>query len=328
MATPRNAYPRKSAAPVTYNRSDPNHVLVDPRWLAKIFGYTVLAAFVCAYLLMCVLFRMGSWQWVLHPTRTTETVGVLPGEPVHFGPDSSGTPQLTGQWIPAETAGTATVIYLRPGDGQLDFADVPLLRMLHDNRLNVLAFDYRGYGRSAAKPHPTQEHMQEDAEAAWNYVTALRNIPADHILLYGAGVGSTLATNLAAAHPQAAGLVLRNATADVLGTIRNEKRARMFPVSLLLKDRFDLHALQQVTTPKLLWDIGSQPNSPEEAARVAAYRNAADPKLTVTLPQPNPAEEYKSLHRFLDDRVGLLPPAPLNPEAHSTPSASSATAEH
>ncbi len=324
MATPRKAPPRTGSAqrpvtPVTYNRNDPNHVLVDPRWLARVFGYTVLAAFVCAYLLMCALFRFGSWQWVLHPTHNVLSGTGLPGELVHFAPDASGTPQLTGEWIAVAPHSDATVLYLRPGDGQLDFADAPLLRMLRDDGLNVLAFDYRGYGRSAAKPHPTQERMQQDADAAWTYLTGLRGIPADHILLYGAGIGSTLATDLAASHPQAAGLVLRNATADVLGTMRREKRARMFPVTLLLKDRFDLHALQQVTTPKLLWDIGSQPNDPETIARVAAYRLAADPKMTVTLPLTDTSQEAASLKRFLDERTGLLPPiaviaAPVRPE--------------
>ena len=311
MATPRNAAPRRPVAPVTYNRSDPNHALVDPRWLVKIFSYTVLAAFLCAYLLMCALFRVDSWQWVLHPTHNASGGTGLPGELIHFDPDSSGNPQLTGEWMPAQTANQGTVLYLRPGDGQLNFADASLLTLLHNDGLNVLAFDYRGYGRSAAKPHPSEEHMRQDAEAAWSYVTGLRGVPADHVLLYGAGVGSALAIHLAAAHPQAAGLVLRNATADVLGTMRREKRARMFPVSLLLKDRFDLQGLTQIKMPKLLWDIGSQPNDPEAKARIAAYGQAADPKMTVTLPKPDPAEEAASLRRFLDDRTGLLPPSSL-----------------
>lgn len=316
MATPRKApqrpsSTRRTAAAPTYNRSDPDHVLVDPRWLGKVFGITIAVAFVCAYLCMCALFRIGSWQWVLHPTHNASSGTGLPGELVHFGPDASGTPQLTGEWIPGQPSSQATVVYLRPGDGQLDFADAPLLTQLHNDGLNVLAFDYRGYGRSATKPHPTEERMQQDAEAAWTYATGLRGIPADHILIYGAGVGATLATDLAAAHPQVASLVLRNATADVLGTIRREKRARMFPVALLLKDRFDLHALQHVTTPKLLWDIGSQPNDPETAARIAAYRAAADPKMTVTLPERDPAQEAASLKRFLDERSGFLPPTAL-----------------
>lgn len=314
MAPARKQAPRSAqATAATYNRSDPNHLLVDPRWLMKIFGYTVLAAFLCAYLLMCVLFRLGSWQRVLHPTQTGKAGTSLAGEVVHFAPDGSGTPQLTGEWIPADTSDRATVIYLRPGDGQLDFADAPLLRMLHQDGFNVLAFDYRGYGRSAKKPHPSEARMQQDAETAWSYVTGLRRVPGNQVLLYGAGVGATLATNLAQAHPEAAGLVLRNATADVLGTLRSQKRARMFPVGLLLADRFDLHALATVKTPKLLWQIASPSNTPEADARTAAYRSAADPKMIVTLPNDDPAAESASLRRFLDEQSGLLPPVPIQP---------------
>lgn len=313
MATPRKANSgkasqRRSAATVTYNRNDPNHVLVDPRWLAKVFGYTVVAAFVCAYLCMCALFRYGSWQWVLHPTHTALAAGTgLPSELVHFGPDSSGTPQLTGEFFQAEPTAGATVIYLRPGDGQLDFADAPIIRMLRDKGLNVLAFDYRGYGRSASKPHPSEANMQQDAEAAYAYLIQTRGVAPNLVVVYGAGVGASIATELAAAHPDAAALLLRNATADTLGTVRSEKRARMFPVGLLLKDRFALAGLDQLATPKLLWDIGSQPNNPEEIARAAAYRAAASPKLVVTLPQPDPQQEKASLDRFLDAHEALLP---------------------
>jgi uncharacterized protein len=248
---------------------------------------------------------------VLHPTHAAAGGTGLPSEVVRFGMDASGTPQLTGEWIPAGPTSGATVLYLRPGDGQLDFADAPAIRMFRDKGLNVLAFDYRGFGRSAAKPHPTEERMQQDAEAAWTYLTGIRSVLPDHVVVYGAGVGASLATTLAAAHPEARGLLLHNATADVLGTIRREKRARMFPVALLLHDRFDLSGLAHVTTPKLLWDIGPQPGDPEAEARAAAYRAAASPKLIVTLPRPDEPQESASLDRFLDEHSALLPPPPL-----------------
>ena len=306
MATPRKAPPRRATSPqVTYNRNDPNHVLVDPRWLGKVFGYTILTAFVCAYLLMCALFHYGSWQWVLHPTHNANSGTGLPGELVHFGPDASGQPQLTGEWIPAAANQGATAIYLRPGDGQLDFADTNAVRMLRDSGINVLAFDYRGYGRSASKPHPTEARMQEDAEAAWNYAVHTRYVQPDRVVLFGAGVGASLATTLASSHPETAALLLRNASADVVGTIRREKRARMFPVALLLRDRFDLGPLARLSTPKLLYDVGAQPADPEDAARQRAYHGAADPKMLVTLPQTNPAEESASLRRFLDEHPAL-----------------------
>ncbi len=313
MATPRPA-PRKPIP--TYNREDPAHLTVDPRWLMKVFGLTILAAFVCAYLAMCFLFWQGSWQLVLHPTHNAQATTGLPTEIVHFGPNASGQPQLTGEFYRAgRDSGTqATVLYLRPGDGQLDSHDAPLMTMLHDLGLNVFVFDYRGYGRSAQKPHPTEEHLQQDAASAWQYLTGLRAVSPDHVVVYGAGVGASVATQLAAAHPNAATLVLRNAAADVTGAVRREPRSRVFPIALLFHDSFKLDGLNQLSTPKLLLDIGPNDLGPEDRARQAIYRAAHDPKTTVELPNDDPAQESKAVHRFLDERAGLLPPAVLMPQ--------------
>lgn len=318
MANPRNA-PRKQAA--TYNRNDPAHLTVSPRWLIKVLALTVLAAFACAYLAMCLLFWQGSWQLVLHPTHNEHASTGLPSETVHFGPDAGGKPQITGEFLAANGDArdrNPTVLYLRPGDGQLDSHDAPLLAMLHDLGLNVLAFDYRGYGRSGSKPHPSEERMEHDADSAWAYLTGLRNIPENHILVYGAGVGASLAVSLAAMHADGAGLVLRNATADVRGTVKREPRSRLFPIGLLFHDPFQIDVLSQISMPKLLLDVGPNDLGPEDRARQALYRTARDPKMTVELPTQDPVEERKALKRFLDERVGLLPAPVLLPQLPAT----------
>ena len=303
---------------MTYNRSDPDHQVVDPRWLLKVLALTIAAAFVCAYLAMCALFSMGSWQLVLHPTRQPNAGTGLPGEKVRFGPDAAGTPQLSGEFIPVNSASPATdystVLYLRTGDGQLDHADASLLQMLHGLGLNVFAFDYRAYGQSEQHPHPSEQNMLADAEAAWNYLTGLRGIPQGHILLYGAGVGGSLATQIAQKHSAAAALILRNADADVLGAVQREPRSRVFPVRLLFHDRFALGGLKALKMPKLLLDVGPNDLGPENRARIAAYRAAADPKMTVELPEANPAAEAEALRRFLDERTRVLPSPLLLPQ--------------
>ncbi len=319
---------RKAPAqrPVTYNRSDPNHQIVDPRWLVKVLLLAILAAFVCSYVAICLLFGLGSWQLVLHPTRKAGNGTGLPGQVVRFGPSVDRQPGIVGEFLPAAAQGQAsalreytTVLYLRTGDGQLDFADSPLISSLHDLGMNVLAFDYRGYGRSAQRPHPSQKTMGEDADSAWAYLRGVRGVSAPHLVIYGAGVGGSVAAELASRHPEAAALILRNADANVLGTVLRDHRSRFFPVRLLFHDRFPLTALETLKMPKLLLDVGpndtdASGGGPEERARVAAYRAAADPKVTVTLPRSDPAKEHEALTRFLDDRATLLPPPVLVPQ--------------
>lgn len=310
-------------AQVTYNRNDPQHLVVDPQWLGKVLLLTIAAAFVCSYLAMCLLYALGSWELVLHPTHNAGGTG-LPTQTVRFGPSVDGKPALVGEFLPAAKQGDGsalreytTVLYLRTGDGQLDFADAPLIASWHDLGMNVLAFDYRGYGRSGARPHPSEKTMNEDAESAWAYLRGTRGVSAPHLVVYGAGVGGSVAAELAQRHPEAAALIIRNADADVLDTVLREKRSRFFPVRLLFHDRFPLR-LDTLKLPKLLFDIGpadtdANGGGPEERARVAAYRAAADPKVTVTLPADDPAKEHEALKRFLDARATLLPPPVLAP---------------
>ena len=172
--------------------------------------------------------------------------------------------------------------------------------MLHDMHLNVFAFDYRGAGRSGERPHPNEERMQQDAEAAWRYLTGLRGFAPKSIIIFGAGVGASLALHLIQQHPDAGMLILRNADANVLQTVLREPRSRFFPVRLLFHDRFPLTGLPGLTTPKLLLDAGPADQGPERRARIDTYRAAADPKVVVVLPASDPAGEAEAIRRFLD----------------------------
>ncbi len=48
----------------------------------------------------------------------------------------------------------------------------------------MLVFDYRGYGRGEGN-FPSKSQVYEDANAAWNYLRDIRNIPSPQIIIYG-----------------------------------------------------------------------------------------------------------------------------------------------
>ncbi len=264
----------------------------------------VALALVCGYLTMGLLFYLSSWQLALRPTHDASGGTGLPGEIVRFGVNAGGVPQLAGEWLPA-TSGTArstsAVLYLRGADGQLDRADGTQIATLHDLGLNVLAFDYRGYGRSASAPHPTQLRMQQDAESAWLYVTGVRKIAPGHVIVFGSGIGVALAAELLQQHANAAALIGYNADPEVLLRAQRDPRAKLLPLKLVFHERFPLNALQTLRQPKLLYTVGAG-----DAARSAVYRTAADPKLTVEVATHNAQQEQAALGRFLDD----VAPAP------------------
>ena len=294
---------------------NPDPEVVDPRWLLKALGLMLLLALVCGYLTLCVLFYQGQWQLVLHPSRSKPAPSAIGGAPidiVQFGIDESATPQLTGWWIPAAPDShyaSSTVLYLPSGDGSLADSDAPaVLAALHATGINVFAFDYRGYGQSAAL-HPNQQHMQQDASFAWQYLTNSRHLASTQIVLFGTGVGAALATQLATQQPQAPALILNAPRPNLLDLVRADARTKFLPVRLLFHDRFEVApTLSRLPTPKLLLVSGHAGHSDQQTATL--YRSAANPKFTLYLSATtadNPAMLQQAFTRFFDQYLPASP---------------------
>ena len=61
--------------------------VVHPLWLAKALALTLLAALLCAWLTLCLLFYQGDWQLILHPSPTIAQTPAslnLPFSPIRF----------------------------------------------------------------------------------------------------------------------------------------------------------------------------------------------------------------------------------------------------
>src|SRR5271156_229321 len=68
---------------------------VDPVWLVKALALCLAAALICAWLTICLLFYLGEWQLVLHPTHTidrTPAAASLPFTQVRFDTSETGQP--------------------------------------------------------------------------------------------------------------------------------------------------------------------------------------------------------------------------------------------
>ena len=253
----------------------PQPETVDPIWLVKAIALTAGAALICGYLVLCLLFYQGQWQIVLHPSQTTtapQSIGGAPYQLIHFGPDESAIPQLTGWWIPATPQAryaNATILFLPPGDGSL--ADsLPTLSALHTLGINIFAFDYRGYGQSA-NTHPNQQKMRHDTDSAWQYLTGSRGIPVAQIVPYGTGVGASLAVHLAATHTAIPALILDHPHGDLLAAARRDPRSSLIPINLLFHENFPLaEPLKSLSTPKLLLS-SSSPIDPRYVQSITGF---------------------------------------------------------
>lgn len=272
-----------AAAPIT----------VSGRWLAAAVGLALLAAVLCAYATLALLFYQGQWQLVLHPSKTILGTPRAKFDEIHFDYTETGVARLDGWWIPAEAGARwsgSTVLYLHGAAGSLsNFVDD--LDALHVVGVNVFAFDYRGYGKSAGR-HPDEARMSADADAAWSYLTDTRHLDPRTIVFYGSGVGASLAAELAVRHAPVA-VVLDAPNEPARQIIGSDARAKLLPMRLLLNERFDpAAALENLDVPKLFLDRnGAKPRTEQ------LYREAASPKDYFEI---KPGEYEETLKRFLD----------------------------
>jgi fermentation-respiration switch protein FrsA (DUF1100 family) len=114
--------------------------------------------------------------------------------------------------------------------------------------LSVFIFDYRGYGRSAGKP--SEEGLYQDALAAHAYLTSVRGIRPERLILFGRSLGASVAGIVAGRRP-AAGLILESPFPSIAAMARAHYAG--LPMHWLLSGRFPLaEQLSRVTMPVLV----------------------------------------------------------------------------
>jgi pimeloyl-ACP methyl ester carboxylesterase len=186
---------------------------------------------------------------------------------------------LHAWWLPRpavpapDLPGTAlTVLYLHGANTNLGDR-VDALRYWHDLGFEILALDYRGYGRSSGRPSETG--LYTDVETAWHWLTDRRDVPADHVLVVAESMGASLATHLAS-QVQPAGLVLEagfTRAADVA-----VRRYRWLPVRQLIRIQLASEdRIGRIRCPKLLIHSIDDRTVPFTLAR-RLERRAAPPR--------------------------------------------------
>lgn len=270
---------------------------VSGRWLAWGVLAVVGMAFVCAYATLCLLFYQGQWQLVLHPSNAITVTPAAQGlkfDEIRFDYTETGVAQLDGWWIPAEANARwsqSTMLYLHDGHGSLsDYVDE--LATLHLLGINIFAFDYRGFGHSV-RDRPLENRMTEDANAAWVYLTETRHVDPKTIVIYGAGIGASLAAELAKRHAPA-GVILDGPSRPAREIIEADARSKLLPSGLLITQRFDpAETLKSLSVPKLFLDRNGRQARTEQLYGLAVF-----PKEYFEL---KPGSYEAAMRRFLDE---------------------------
>lgn len=106
-----------------------------------------------------------------------------------------------------ERSGASQTIIFSHGNAEDMGIIEPFAWRLRDLGLNVLMYDYPGYGMSSGTP--TEEGAYAAIDAAYEYLLTKRNTDPTNIILHGRSLGGGVAVDLASRKP-VAGLILES----------------------------------------------------------------------------------------------------------------------
>jgi len=147
----------------------------------------------------------------------------------------------------------------------------------------VLLIDYRGYGKSTGGP-PSEQTLYEDAEAAWRFLIERKAVSAKRAVIYGHSLGGAVAIDLAARHPEAAALIVES-TFTSMADVARTREYRLFPVYMLLTQRFEsVDKARGLKMPTLLIH-GTRDDIVPYRMSEALYEALSGPKLLQLIPE-------------------------------------------
>lgn len=128
-----------------------------------------------------------------HRTITPATFNISPFTLNEIELETEDGETLNGWYLTREDA-KATVVYYG-GNGFLMVKSRPLIQAYSGLNVNLLLFDYRGYGLSSGEP--TVEGVKSDARSAYEYTAGLGNSSDDPIIVHGHSMGAFLSSYIA-----------------------------------------------------------------------------------------------------------------------------------
>jgi fermentation-respiration switch protein FrsA (DUF1100 family) len=173
------------------------------------------------------------------------TAEYLDREEVEFT-SADGT-NLHGWFVEHENA-RAVLLYCH-GNGDCVAYLGPYIKQLRDrHQVSVLAFDYRGYGKSGGSP--IENGILADAHAAQTWLANRTGRTLADVVIMGRSLGGCIAVDLAAKNG-ARGLILQNTTTTI-----PDAAATLYwflPVRWLMKNRYDsLSKISRYNGPVLM----------------------------------------------------------------------------
>ncbi len=190
--------------------------------------------------------------------------------------------KINGWFLHAPQPSKGTVMYSHGNGGNLTFVR-GVAQDLVKHGLDVFIYDYRGYGRSEGSI-PSESDLNLDGDAAYDFLTKTRGIPAEKLAIYGLSLGTTVSTDVASRRPCGA-LVLEaplSSASDMASKV-----IPFLPPSLhwIGKNKFEsARKISSVKCPVLIAHGDADEIIPTEQGR-KVFAAANEPKKLLIIPK-------------------------------------------
>ena len=254
-------------------------------WLGAAAG---LALALC--MIMGFLWTQLESRFIFFPTReliTNPGNAGLSYEEINFTTVEGR--RLHGWFIPGKTSGETadetgknpvTWLWLHGNGGNISHRVEEVAMVHHRLGVNVVIFDYQGYGQSEGKP--TEQGVYADARAALKYLEQRPEVTSGRIVYFGRSLGAAVAVNLASVEPPL-GLVLVSPFSSV------EDMAKLgypfLPVGWLTRGRFDSVKTIAIVNRPVLIVHGALDDTVPPAQSEKLFHAANQPKRFLLLPR-------------------------------------------
>jgi fermentation-respiration switch protein FrsA (DUF1100 family) len=183
--------------------------------------------------------------------------------------------RIAGWYLPSKSP-RATFIFSHGNGGNISHR-LEKIKMLNDLDVNVLIFDYRGYGMSNGSP--SEEGLYLDAEAVYDYLVHEKKVPPRKIIGYGESLGASVIIDLAGRH-ELGGIIVEGGFPSI-----RDMAKEYFPFipSFVYKTSYNsLEKIGRIKAPKLHFHSVDDEVVPYELGR-KLFDRAPGPKEFVDL---------------------------------------------
>jgi len=240
-------------------------------------GWSAARVAVASYVGLCILMYWRQAKYIYYPSReltlTPATAGLAFDDVTLRTTDGE---TIHGWYVPASGA-VATVLFCHGNAGNI-WNRIDSIWRFHDLGMNVLIFDYRGYGKSSGTP--SELGTYRDAESAWNYLTGERRIPPARIVAFGESLGGAVAAWVA--EEKKPGALIVESTFTSVPDLAS-RFYPILPVRLLCRFRYNtLARMPRIRCPVLVMHSEDDEIVPFAHGR-KLFDAAADPKVFFAL---------------------------------------------